>query len=201
MVRTPLATIQDLADYYGTFKLRPAAAGQRDTSCPRDWTQTGLLRMHLAPGGWLIPRISGDKPRRTSEAPQNARARLRSFERLLSRDLLAVNERRLVARNPPVGTAPTSPVDCRSERRRSTGGVTLGSTGSRPMEDKRRCNRAPSVGLPTSGETITSSTSRRIPMATAGSEGVGFPSKSRSYRWGRRRSRSYTEGSGRKSHG
>src|SRR5215468_8739148 len=47
---------------------------------------------------WLIPRISDDKPRRTSEAPQSARARLRPFERLLSRDLLAVNERRLLGR-------------------------------------------------------------------------------------------------------
>ena len=47
---------------------------------------------------WLISRISGDKPRRTSEAPQSARARLRPFERLLSRDLLAVNERRLLGR-------------------------------------------------------------------------------------------------------
>ena len=79
----------------------------------------------------------------------------------------------------------------------STGGLTSTSTGSRPVENQRRRNAGVLVGFPASGETITSSTSRRIPMATAGSEGVGFPSKSRSYRWGRRRSRSYTEGSGR----
>jgi len=46
----------------------------------------------------------------------------------------------------------------------------------------------------TDGRTITSSISRRIPTGTAGSEGVECPSKSRSYRWGRRRSRSYIRG-------
>ena len=42
---------------------------------------------------------------------------------------------------------------------------------------------------------------RRIRMGTAGLEGVECPSKSRSYRWGRRRSRSYSEGFFGKSHG
>jgi hypothetical protein len=94
-----------------------------------------------------------------------------------------------LGRNPPVGTAPTSPVDCRSERRRSTGGMTLGSTGSRPSGDASECNSAASVGFPASGETITSTTSRRIPTGIAGLEGAGCPINLRGYRWGRRRSR------------
>ena len=52
---------------------------------------------------------------------------------------------------------------------------------SPPRSARRRSSSTP--------RTITSSTWRRIRTGTAGSEGVGFPSKSRSYRWGRRRSR------------
>src|SRR5215469_8128962 len=83
----------------------------------------------------------------------------------------------------------------------STAGTTLRSTQSRPVKNQRRYNIVVLVGFPPSEETITSNIWRRIPMAIAGLEGVECPSKSRSWRWGRRRSRSYTEGSGRKSHG
>jgi hypothetical protein len=79
----------------------------------------------------------------------------------------------------------------------STDGSTSRSTGSRPARDCRQRNGAVSVGFPPSGATITSSIWRRIRVGIAGLEGVGCPSNSRSYRWGRRRSRSYTEGSGR----
>jgi hypothetical protein len=83
----------------------------------------------------------------------------------------------------------------------STAGSTLTSTGSRPLDDQRSCNRGNSVVFAVSAQTITSSIWRRILMGTAGLEGVGCPSKSRSYRWGRRRSRRYTEDSDWKSDG
>lgn len=51
----------------------------------------------------------------------------------------------------------------------------------RPVEDQRWCNSVVSVVFPASAKTITSSISRSIRMAIAGSERVGSPSKSRSY--------------------
>jgi len=71
----------------------------------------------------------------------------------------------------------------------STDGLTLGSTESRPVACQRARNSASSAGIPASAPTITSSTSRSIPMATAGSGVVELPSNPRSCRWGRRRSR------------
>jgi hypothetical protein len=79
--------------------------------------------------------------------------------------------------------------------RRSTGGSTSSSTGIRPIMATCGTNCGVSVGIPRTGRTITSSTSRRIPMDTAGLEGVECPSKSRSYRWGRRRKSWFAEGS------
>jgi len=75
------------------------------------------------------------------------------------------------------------------------------STESRPDVAHRRCNSVVSLVFPTYGETITSSIWRRIRAATAGSAAVESPLNLRSYRWGRRRSRNYTEGSVGKPHG
>ena len=69
----------------------------------------------------------------------------------------------------------------------STGGSTATSTKSLPTARLRRDNCVISVEECASAPTITSSTSRRIPTGTAGSGAVEFPSKLRSYRWGRRR--------------
>jgi hypothetical protein len=71
--------------------------------------------------------------------------------------------------------------------RRSTGGSTSSSTGIRPIVATCGTNCGVSVGIPRTGRTITSSIWRRIRMDTAGLEGAGCPSKSRSYEWGRRR--------------
>ena len=70
--------------------------------------------------------------------------------------------------------------------RRSTGGSTSSSTGIRPIVATCGTNCGVSVGIPRTGRTITSSTSRRIRMDTVGLGDVEFPSKSRSYKWGRR---------------
>jgi hypothetical protein len=70
-----------------------------------------------------------------------------------------------------------------------TGRTALRSTESRPVETYRGGKRGDFVGFPASGETITSSISRRIPTGIAGLEGVGSPSNLRSYTWARRRSR------------
>jgi hypothetical protein len=75
------------------------------------------------------------------------------------------------------------------------------STKSRPIEAYHSSNRGDFVGLPAIGRTITSNIWRRIQTGTAGLGAVEFPSNLRSYAWGRRRSRSYTEGSGGKSGG
>jgi hypothetical protein len=69
----------------------------------------------------------------------------------------------------------------------STGGSTTTSTESRPDKVTGECKCGDFVAFPASGETTTSSTSRRIRTGTAGSGAVEFPSNSRSYRWARRR--------------
>jgi len=74
---------------------------------------------------------------------------------------------------------------------RSTVGTKFKSTESRLSKTGHGSNRRDSMENPRIGRTITSNISQRIPMATAGLEGVGCPSKLRSYRWGRGRSRSY----------
>jgi hypothetical protein len=80
-------------------------------------------------------------------------------------------------------------------------GSMLRPTESRPVEAYRSSNRGDSVGFPASGRTITSSIWRRIRMGTAALADAGSPTNPRGYRWGRKRSRSYTEGSGGKSGG
>jgi hypothetical protein len=84
---------------------------------------------------------------------------------------------------------------------RSTAGSTSASTGSRPVEDQQGCNGGLLWYFQSSG---------RLSPAVPGEESGrvlrhwrvwGALSKSRSYRWGRRRSRNYAWGSFRKSAG
>ena len=63
----------------------------------------------------------------------------------------------------------------------------LRSTESRPVADYSGIKRGELVGFPASGETITSSTWRRIPVATARIIRAGSASNPQSYKWGRRR--------------
>ena len=60
-----------------------------------------------------------------------------------------------------------------SHYKRSTAGSTLRGTESRPVETYWRLNRADSVVFPASGETITSSTWRRIRTGIAALADVG----------------------------
>ena len=82
----------------------------------------------------------------------------------------------------------SSAITCRLAQKHvwPTAGFTTTTTGSRPVETNQVNNHGDCVGFPTSGETITSNTWRRIPTATAALEGAGCRSKSRSYRWGRK---------------
>ncbi len=69
------------------------------------------------------------------------------------------------------------------------------STRSRPNGGPSARNSGVSVGFPSSAPTITSNIWRRIRIGTVALAGVGCPSNSRRYRWGRRRESWLVEGS------